>query len=146
MRGDDNKHGMDPMITDIWSTDIYASQAEYLVARELDLPWPGLVERSEVDVGRWIQVRHSLRDDASLIVRERDDPRCDYVLVTGGREGRFVIHGYLPGWKARRPEYLREVANRPPAWFVPQSDLLPLADLKNPPLEASCLAGDSEVL
>jgi len=144
VRGDNNKHGMDPKVTDIWSTDIHASQAEYAVARELKLPWTGLVERSPVDVGDNIQVRHSPWDGASLIVRKGDDSGHIYVLVTGGREGRFTIHGYMRGFEAKVDEFWSGpgLAGRPPAWFVPQSELLPLANLKNPPPEASCLAGD----
>jgi hypothetical protein len=75
------------------------------------------------DVGTHIEVRHSTRPNAGLIVRGKDRPGRVFVLVTG------KLPAYrLCGWKgvenARRPEYRWR-----DAWRVPQSALRPVEEL-----------------
>lgn len=77
------------------------------------------------DVGSDIEVRSTQLETGSLIVRDNDADERWYVLVTG--DGiTMTIRGRIRGADAKRPEWVRDPNSYRPAWFVPQTHLLPL--------------------
>jgi hypothetical protein len=111
---------------DAWENDIEAAAAERAAAKGLVTYWPGSVNpgREASDLpGGW-EVRWCGREDAHLIVRERDDPERRYLLVTG-QLGVYELRGWILGREARRDEWRRYEG----VWFVPQPALRPVAQL-----------------
>lgn len=111
------------------SLHVYGAQGELAAAKALNL-YP------KFDVNGWhdpdlepgIQVRARLRKYGELIVRKVDNPDHNYVLVTG--EGpEFWVVGWMAGREAMQDKYLSAPGGRPPAWFVPITDLHPLETL-----------------
>jgi hypothetical protein len=105
---------------------ILGAAGELAVARTLGRYWGGDVNSfKRPDIGASVQVRTRSKSDYDLIIRDDDDPKAVFVLVTG-RLSRLVIHGWIKGEGARRDEWRKTYGNRPAAWFVPQDALMPL--------------------
>jgi hypothetical protein len=107
-----------------WATDIEAAAAELAVAKILNRYPTGLTQFSSVDVSKTVHIRHTTRDNGSLIVRDRD-PRGVFIFVTG-HAPRYEIHGFIKTTDAKREEWLRAPNGGPPAYFVPRAALTPL--------------------
>ena len=105
-----------------WQIDIEGALAELAFAKALGL-YAGLTINNYggADVGQY-HVRHSPRPDARLIIRPEDKEEAMYALVTG-LEGRYIVHGYIHGTRAKQNIYWMAPNNRPGAWFVPQNAL-----------------------
>lgn len=82
----------------------------------------------DADLGQRIQVRTRSRSDYDLIVRDDDDDRSAFVLVVGVVP-TFRVVGWMQGGDARRPEWRKNWGGRASAFFVPQSELRPIAEL-----------------
>lgn len=114
---------------DAISTHIQAACAEMAAAKALGLYWCGsMASRSEVDIGRDVQVRHTEREAGCLIVHGSDDDDHAFVLVTG-QIPEFEVVGWIRGRDAKRPEFVREPHPGRPAYFVPQSALIDIHHL-----------------
>jgi hypothetical protein len=112
-----------------WETDFQAAAAEMAVARYLNTYWDGgLNSFKAADVAGNIQVRWSPRYNACLIIRPNDRPDHNYVLVTGSIPV-FSICGWVSGESARSLVQPSTKGGGPPAWFVPQDKLRPIAGL-----------------
>jgi hypothetical protein len=113
---------------EIWGMDVEGAAGEMAAAKALNLYWDGAVNTfHRGDVGP-IQIRTAIAHDRCLIVRDRDSDEDHFVLVTGLMP-TFRIHGWIRGADAKRPEWLRAPQGRPPAWFVPQSELFSVQTL-----------------
>jgi hypothetical protein len=110
-----------------WATDIEGAAAELAVAKVLDRYHAGLNYRAPTDVGGRLHVRHTVRDDGCLIVRDRDPDFDPFVLVVGFAP-RYRIAGWLYGREAKRDEWRSVPTGGPAAYFVPQQALQPLPD------------------
>jgi hypothetical protein len=119
-RGSQPAHGFQG---DGLSIHVEGAAAEIAVAKALGLYWPATVDSySAADIGDDIQVRLRRKHEYELIVRPGDSDSHRYVHVTGTMP-HFVVHGYIQGAAAKRPEWLRSYANRPAAHFVPTDAL-----------------------
>jgi hypothetical protein len=110
-----------------WSHHIEGAAAEVAVAKHFNLWWSGLTPTTLTgDVGPY-HVRHT-EEKESLIVRPRDFEKVanpKFIFVTG-RNGTYLLIGWLDGKEARRPEWLRNPHGYGEAWFVPRSALWPI--------------------
>lgn len=109
-----------------WELDIQGAAAELALAKFLGRYWDGSVNTMKRgDVGQ-LQVRSTDRANGSLIIRSNDSDDDYFVLVTGSIP-QFNVRGWIKGSDAKVAEYEKAPNGRPPAWFVPQHVLIPLA-------------------
>jgi hypothetical protein len=112
-----------------WGVDVEGSGGEMAAAKVLNLYWDGAFNTySRGDVGA-LQIRTRTNHDWDLIVRDKDSDDDKFVLVTGMMPN-YLIHGWILGKTAKDERWLRTHGNRPPAYFVPQSELLSLDTLE----------------
>ena len=116
---------------DVWGCDIEGAIAELVVAKMTGRYWDGSVNKFKNggDIGDLIQVRHTLKHENRLIVRDADHNDKPFVFVTG-RDGLYRVHGWILGRDAKRAEWREAPINRQPAFFVKQQDLNPIETLK----------------
>ena len=124
--GRPNRHGFDG--TNAWNIDIEGACGEMAVAKVLGVFWDGSVDTFSANDLPNLQVRTSPDVNDRLIVRPGDSDTGRWCLVTGAFPD-YVVHGWISGADAKRPEWSRDYNGRPPAYFVPQQALLPLSDL-----------------
>jgi hypothetical protein len=122
-----SKFGADE--NDGWTLNIEGAAGELAVAKALDRHWgmPLNTFRVGGDVGD-LQVRTRSKHHYELLVRPHDRDEDIFILVTG-RSPYFRVHGFMIGAQAKREQWLRAHAGRPPAFFVPQTALTPITDL-----------------
>jgi len=123
--GFDDEHG--------WNAHIEGACGEVAAAKALGRFWsPSVNTFDAADIGLRLQVRTRSRHEYELYVRPRDvenHPDHAMILVTG-KAPLFVVRGYIIAKDACRDDWLKEYGSRPPAWFVPQQQLLDIDDLK----------------
>lgn len=108
---------------------VFGAQCEVAAAKVLGRYWPGSVNTfKDADLPPNIQVRGRVRPDAELILRDDDADDELFVLVTG-EAPTFTVVGYTTGEHAKHPHWLRAPKGRPPAYFVPQYELLPIREM-----------------
>lgn len=115
------KHHEDPEA--YWSLAVEGAAAEMAWAKGMNRYWSGGINTfKDGDVGL-DQIRHTIRDDGSLIVKPTDNANEVFWLVTGMCPD-FIIRGWIRGQEAQdHPEWLRAPINKPAAYFVPQAGL-----------------------
>lgn len=128
-------HGFTPRTTRPgWTAaleaNIFGAAGELALAKYAGAYWPMTVDgyRTTPDIsvlGHPVEVRTAREPDGRLIVRDDDDPRQVFVLVIGDPP-RFRVVGSITGKSARRPEWRRDPGGHRPAWFVPQTALVPV--------------------
>lgn len=126
--GKPDQHGLDP--ANGWSAHIEGALGEMAVARALGvyfLPTIGTYKAGG-DIGA-LQVRTRSRHNYDLIVRPGDRDGDVFILVTGVAP-RYLVRGWCIGAEAKKERYRQVYGGRPPAFFVPAGDLLPLDDLR----------------
>lgn len=116
--------------SDDWSIHVVGALGECAFAKASGRYWSGGVNtfKATADIGRSIEVRTRSSHSYDLIVRDADADDSAFVLVTGGPRD-FVVHGWMRGRDAKRPEFLANHGNHGAAFFVPKEALLPLEDL-----------------
>jgi hypothetical protein len=109
-----------------WAMDIDGAAAEMAVAKYLNMYWvPTVNAGKEADVAGF-QVRSTNHLNGNLLIRENDVKREQYILVIS-QPPTFKIIGWIWSDDAKSEKYWR-----PPdetgggAWWVPQSDLMPM--------------------
>lgn len=117
--------------------------AEKATARYLNLDWTASIntfhrktdqdEDPPADVGRAVEVRWR-RDEGDshpldLIVRKDDPDDRIYVLVVGAMP-TYELVGSITGTRAKQDQWYKNPGGHRPAWFVPQSALKPIRQLK----------------
>lgn len=111
-----------------WHIDIESTAAEMAFAKAFNLYWSFSVNtfKSLPDVDRY-EIRHTQKDDGSLIVRPADKKKYDektvFFLVTG-TSPIFTIRGWMQMRDICVDDFIFKGYNgMPDAWFVPQKDL-----------------------
>lgn len=116
-----------------WQNDIESAGAECAAAQALNRYWPGGVNTFEApDIPPDIQVRSSIEEGYSLLVRKKDKDEERFVLVIG-KMPTFDIVGWLYGHEAKMERWLRNPDNKGPAYFVPQGYLNPMENFEQWP-------------
>lgn len=107
--------------------DVLGAASELAVARWLGVPWLRSVNtfHDQADVGEDVDVRSTDRREGSLILRDNDPPYRWFVLVTGVPPA-LSLNGYIWGADAMAPRWWRNAHGTSGAWFVPQSELIPI--------------------
>jgi hypothetical protein len=120
-------HNARPTRESDWHVHILGALGECAFAKATNRYWNGSVNtfKSGGDVGDAIQVRTRSQSYYDLIVRAEDRDSDVYVLVTGGPHD-FVVRGWLLAGDAKKPQYHKDYGGYGEAFFVPQSDLLPI--------------------
>lgn len=123
--GRPDRHGFDGSTG--WQIHCEGACGELALAKAMNKHWSGSVNTfsSGGDVGR-VQVRTRSKHDYELLVRDKDSDDDKFVLVTGTAP-TYHIHGWIAGVDAKRVEWRQTHGNRPGAYFVPQSELTPIA-------------------
>lgn len=112
-----------------WDLDIEGACGELALAKYLGVYWRSTVGRLDLpDVGRF-QVRTSRRDNASLLLRPKDEDEQIFVLVTG-YSPTYILRGWILAKNGKLEQYLRDPKTRGPAFFVPQGALVSMDQLK----------------
>jgi hypothetical protein len=116
-----------------WDTQIVSAQGEIAVSKYLNLYWSGLSDIIKaVDVGgeNGAEVRTRTQHWYELMLHKTDNDR-PFVLVTAERPPAFRLVGWILGRDGKLQKYWGEHGARGrPAFFVPHSELLPMAELK----------------
>jgi hypothetical protein len=112
--------------------EIDSSGGELAAAKAIGVPWRGDVNTfKQADVGKRTQVRTTILEHGSLIVRRGDKATDVFVLVIGSIP-TYRVAGWMLGRHAKDDDFLRNPGSIERAWFVPQSRLKPIASLTNP--------------
>ena len=107
---------------------INGAQGECAAARALGAYWPMTINAAKAlpDLLPDWQVRTRVKHEHDLIVRDDDADEQRFVLVTGTFPD-FVVHGWILGRDAKRPEWREDRGERSaPCYWVPQDALHPL--------------------
>lgn len=104
------------------SLHVEGALAEKAASKALELEWDiGPWQKRSWDIGN-LQIRSTKYTTGKLIVRPADDENDTFVLVIS-RSPKFEIKGWIKGKDAKKEEWIYSSNGRPPAWFVPQSQL-----------------------
>lgn len=127
VKGLPDKHGFEGSG---WNIHIEGAAGEIAAAKALGIYWGGSVNtfRSQNDIGKF-EVRTATQSNYRLIVREQDKDSNVYILVTGSAPS-FDVRGWVYGKEAKVHKYLNAPVGRPAAYFVPQSDLRSIDELR----------------
>jgi hypothetical protein len=132
---DGRQHAAGYKPRDLFDVGVKAAGAEIAVAKALNLYWDGSVDtfKTKADVGNRTEVRMTSMRTPKLIVRPKDMPERDYVLVQDcwevGSQPQYKILGWLPGFEAKQDKYLTDNGNgRPPAYMIPVEHLRTMED------------------
>lgn len=113
---------------DQWTSHIEGAMAECVVAKSLDLYWPGKGVFCGPDVSN-LQVRSTPYVNGCLALQPDDDDEAIFILVTG-RMGIYNIRGWIKAKDGKRPEWWEHKADtHRPSFYVPQSALATIATL-----------------
>jgi len=107
----------------LWSDKIQGMFAEVACCDILGQPWtPGGRRVSTGEVARKFEVRGTEHQHGHLLIYPEDVDESWFFLVVG-EYPTFSLAGCKRAADCKRPELWRENSN-PPAWWVPQADLL----------------------
>lgn len=114
--------------SDPWNIHIEGAAGEMAFAKATNRYWAAPVNtfHDGGDVGD-VQVRTRSKHHYELIVRN-DDRDSDWFVLVTGTAPKFVVHGWIQGRAAKRPEWERQHGGFAPAFFVPQEALTSFAD------------------
>jgi hypothetical protein len=122
-----DKHGY---VGDGWSLHVEGACGELAFAKALNVYWAGTVNvYKDADVGANIQIRTRSKANYDLLIRSDDSDDEVFVLVTGTAP-TFRVVGWILGRDAKQGCWEQTHGNRPPAFFVPQSELRPISELR----------------
>lgn len=113
--------------------DLMSVMSELAVAKCFNIAYtyPCLYQKGRSDLSNGVEVRATLHKQGNLIIQSYDKP-APYVLTTIDLVNNTVL---IVGWRdlvdCRLDKYWRtKPAVRKDSYWVPQSDLLPISDLK----------------
>ena len=111
---------------DAWTNNIEGALGEMFVAKGFGLYWSGSLGNFDAaDVGD-IEVRTAAKHNYRLILHPTDNDSARWILVTG-RAPDFRVQGWILGEDAKIKKYWEDPKGGRPAYFVPQSALLPMS-------------------
>lgn len=131
-RGAANSYNAPPEAVN-WDSQMVSRQGEMAVAKYLNLFWSGMSDFiGAVDVGgeNGAEVRTRRKFWYELIVHHRDQDTRPHVLVTTEAPPVFRLMGWCYGHQGKREQFWNDPAGNRPAFFVPQAELRPMAELK----------------
>lgn len=111
---------------------VYGAIGEIAVAKALDIYAPLRINQfanGAPDLPPDIEVRHRIKDDFDLIIREENEDAKRYILTTGTPPA-IAIRGWIRGSDGKKEEYLRSYGGFRESYFVPQSALNPMETFK----------------
>lgn len=114
-----------------WVDDLtyhaYGVIGEMAAAKVLGLTFTGSVDtfRNHPDLAG-VEVRLRSNPSWQLIVRDNDKDNAKYLLVRGVPPSAVEVVGWIMGRDAKNPAWLRSYGNLKPAYFVPDSELIPV--------------------
>jgi hypothetical protein len=123
--GKKDRHGYDG---EGWNEHCEGACGEVAIAKMLGVFWDGSVNTWSAHDLPGLQVRTRSRHDYELLVRPCDCNETPWVLVTG-KCPNYRVRGYVYGREAKRREWLQSYGGRPPAYFVPHSNLRSVEEL-----------------
>jgi hypothetical protein len=134
-RGGTEKHGLN---RDPWDANINGALGEIAAAKALGRYWDASVDvfgRADLPANELfgldgIQIRTMGKGYFDLLVRPSDTDSDVFILVTSEQSPVFLVHGWTTGAEAKQQRWLDAKGGRVAAYFVPQSHLKPICDLK----------------
>lgn len=118
-----------------WTEDIEGAAGEIAVAKFLNVYYDsalGVNDAPDINAGLPVEVRTRSRHWYDLIIHPNDKDNSFYVLVTGTSLEGFTLRGYISGKDGKQEMYWGEKGQiGRPAYFVPQSKLRPMHELRN---------------
>lgn len=124
-RGRKNYYGAQSADSEL--LDLIGAVGEAVVAKHQNRFWAGAGVFRGGDVGRY-QVRSTTYDSGHLVLNKNDDDNTPYILVCVN-SGVGKIRGWIYARDGKKEKYWRDMSGRGPAFYVPQSDLLPISQL-----------------
>jgi hypothetical protein len=110
---------------------VAACLGELAVAKAFNLFCSGSVGNKEaVDVGDILEVRSSARTNARLILHPKDKDDFPFVLVDVSTAPIIHLRGWIMGRDGKQRKYWTDPAGGRPAYFISESHLRPMADLR----------------
>lgn len=107
--------------------DILGAVGEACVAKHLDNFWLGAGLFRGDDVGIY-QVRSTKYDTGHLVLNKADDPGKVFILVTVCC-GVGKLRGWVWARDGQHERYWKDKSGRGGAYYIPQSDLISMAEL-----------------
>jgi hypothetical protein len=87
-------------------------------------------EPGERDLPNGLEIRGRTKHRYELLVWSTDDKERGYIHVTKeDYDPEYHIHGLMLGADAMQRCYYKQVTERPPSYFVPAKDLIPIEDI-----------------
>lgn len=116
-----------------WQLAIEGAMGEWAVAKALGvMPAMTTLPTYTGDLAQRLEVRTTPRAQGRLILHASDPSDRPYFLAIG-RDGTYTIAGWAWGYEGKRTEYWDDPGTGRPAFFVPQHQLHPLADIRRTP-------------
>lgn len=105
------------------SVHIDGAMGELAAARAIGVEWQASVNtfKNGGDVGAW-QVRTRSSHYFDLIIRDNDRDDDVFILVTGTCP-KYRVVGWIRAGDGKQKRWVKTHGGRPPAYFVPQSEL-----------------------
>jgi hypothetical protein len=130
--GMENAHGLEADLNEGLIIDILGAKGECILAKHLNVFWCGSVNtfKNERDVGAVFENRTIGELRRRLLVREGDLDEAYYVSTAVVNDIGY-IKGYLLGKDAKKGKWLKDYADREPAYFIPDEYLKDPRELKD---------------
>jgi len=115
-----------------WNPTVEGAMAEAAVAQYLDAFWSGARFGSidKHDIGN-VEVRSTHHNEGHLHIYERNEDACPYVFVVTDFDALACnLIGWIYARDAKRPGWIREGRKGGACYWVPQSALRPMEELK----------------
>ena len=114
----------------LWGSHIEGAAGELAVAKATNTYWSGaLGDYDADDVGK-LQIRTTHHTEGCLILHPDDADDRPFILVIGSLPS-FRLAGWIMGRDGKAAKWWRDGIARP-AYFVPQADLRPMGELRQP--------------
>ncbi|NDB68646.1 MAG: hypothetical protein EB015_11710 [Methylocystaceae bacterium] len=116
----------------LFDSNLGGAIAEYAVAKYLGCYWSQQPENMRLpDVGGIVEVRSTPHADGLLRLHDRDKDEAPYVLALTYDLPKVHLVGWIVGKDGKSQQYWGDKwSNGRPAFWVPQTGLLPMDELK----------------
>lgn len=133
LAGNEDQHGFSG---DGWEAHIEGALAEMAAAKVLNCYWSAPVNTYRKEGGdgiskiggRDVGVRRRSHGWYDMLIRNNDASDAFHICVIG-KAPIFRVVGHIVGSEAKQDKWIKKHGGRPPAWFVPQSELSNIEEL-----------------